>query len=112
MKGVRKAVLTGAFALTAAAGAQAQPGAGSDLLRQIGRAIQGSPKVVGDRTRSPYLEPAGTYWDLDQDGLEGIQHLRAGVTAVGGGAWTPATCSCSPWPIRPIASTPTNANGA
>ncbi len=85
MKGVRRAVLTGAFALTAAAGAQAQSGAGSDLLRQIGRAIQGSPKVVGDRTRSPYLEPAGTYWDLDQDGLEGIQHLRAGVTAVGGG---------------------------
>lgn len=34
---------------------------------------------------SPYLEPAGTYWDLDQENLEGAQHLRAGVTAVGGG---------------------------
>ncbi|HEL5613973.1 TPA: hypothetical protein ACOEBE_001204 [Stenotrophomonas maltophilia] len=85
MKGVRRAVLTGAFALTAAVGAQAQSGAGSDLLRQIGRAIQGTPKVVNDRVRSPYLEPAGTYWDLDQEGLEGVQHLRAGVTAVGGG---------------------------
>lgn len=53
MKGVRRAVLTGAFALTAAAGAQAQSGAGSDLLRQIGRAIQGTPKVVSDRAREP-----------------------------------------------------------
>lgn len=85
MKGVRRAVLTGAFALTAAAGAQAQSGAKSDLLRQIGRAIQGTPKVVNDRVRSPYLGPAGTYWVLDQDVLEGAQHLRAGVTAVGGG---------------------------
>ncbi|WP_253247595.1 MULTISPECIES: hypothetical protein [unclassified Stenotrophomonas] len=59
--------------------------AGSDLLRHIGRAIQGTPKVVSERSRSPYLEPPGTYWDLDQEGLEGVQHLRAGVTAVGGG---------------------------
>ncbi|UID80494.1 hypothetical protein J3U96_09040 [Stenotrophomonas maltophilia] len=62
-----------------------QAWADSDLLRQIGRVIQGTPKVVNDRVRSPYLEPAGTYWDLDQDVLEGAQHLRAGVTAVGGG---------------------------
>lgn len=62
-----------------------QARAESDLLRQIGRAVQGTPKVVSDRSRSPYLEPAGTYWDLDQEVLEGAQHLRAGVTAVGGG---------------------------
>src|SRR2546427_530406 len=62
-----------------------QARAESDLLRQIGRAIQGTPKVVSDRARSPYVEPTGTYWDLDQDVLEGAQHLRAGVTAVGGG---------------------------
>lgn len=85
MKSFRRAVLIGAFALTAAAGAQAQSGAGSGLLRHIGRAIQGTPKVVSERSRSPYLEPPGTYWDLDQEGLEGAQHLRVGVTAVGGG---------------------------
>ncbi|WP_369969252.1 hypothetical protein AB8E26_01395 [Stenotrophomonas rhizophila] len=62
-----------------------QARAESDLLRQIGRAVQGTPKVVSDRSRSPYLEPAGTYWDLDQEVLEGAQHLRAGMTAVGGG---------------------------
>jgi hypothetical protein len=62
-----------------------QARAESDLLRQIGRAIQGTPKAVNDRVRSPYLEPAGTYWDLDEDTLDGVQHLRAGVTAAGGG---------------------------
>jgi len=75
-----------AGALTLALAFQAQAGGGKGLLETIGRALGNTPRVVAEKARSPYLEPAGTYWDLDQEMLEGAQHLRVGrtVTASGG----------------------------
>lgn len=62
---------------------QAQAGGGNRLLETIGRALGNTPRVATERARSPYLEPAGIYWDLDQETLEGVQHLRKGRTSVG-----------------------------
>jgi len=74
-----------AGALTLALAFQAQAGGGKGLLETIGRALGNSPRVVAEKARSPYLEPAGTYWDLDQEMLEGAQHLRVGRTATASG---------------------------
>ncbi len=63
---------------------QAQAGDGKGLLETIGRALGNTPRVAAEKARSPYLDPAGTYWDLDKDTLEGAQHLRVGQTATGG----------------------------
>ena len=63
---------------------QAQAGDGKGLLETLGRALGNTPRVAAEKARSPYLDPAGTYWDLDQETLEGAQHLRVGQTATGG----------------------------
>ncbi len=73
-----------AGALTLALAFQAQAGDGKGLLETIGRALGNTPRVAAEKARSPYLDPAGTYWDLDQETLEGAQHLRVGQTATGG----------------------------
>ncbi|WP_314100947.1 hypothetical protein [uncultured Stenotrophomonas sp.] len=81
------AVVTGAFALTASMAVQAQDGA--SLLRQIGRAIASGPQASAQASKSPYRDPAGTYWDRDEDTLAGAQHVRAGLASTGsGGAQT------------------------
>jgi len=74
-----------AGALALALAFQAQAGDGKGLLETIGRALGNTPRVVAEKARSPYLEPAGTYWDLDQEMLEGAQHLRVGLTATASG---------------------------
>lgn len=74
-----------AGALTLALALQAQAGDGKGLLETIGRALGNTPRVAAEKARSPYLEPAGTYWDLDQEMLEGAQHLRVGLTATASG---------------------------
>ncbi len=74
-----------AGALALALAFQAQSGDGKGLLETIGRALGNTPRVVAEKARSPYLEPAGTYWDLDQEMLEGAQHLRVGLTATASG---------------------------
>ena len=74
-----------AGALTLALAFQAQAGDGKGLLETIGRALGNTPRVAAEKARSPYLEPAGTYWDLDQEMLEGAQHLRVGLTATASG---------------------------
>ena len=76
-------IVAGAAALAFACHAQA--GDGKGLLETIGRALGNTPRVVAEKARSPYLEPAGTYWDLDQEMLEGAQHLRVGLTATASG---------------------------
>lgn len=63
---------------------EAQAGDGKGLLETIGRALGNTPRMAAEKARSPYLDPAGTYWDLDEDTLEGAQHLRVGQTATGG----------------------------
>lgn len=69
-----------AVALTVSAGAHAQDARG--LLRQIGQAISGTPKAVSERARSPYLLPAGTYWDDgDPQVLDGYTRIRWGLAA-------------------------------
>ncbi|NCT86908.1 hypothetical protein GXB84_06135 [Stenotrophomonas acidaminiphila] len=70
-----------AGALTLALAFQAQAGSGKGLLETLGRALGNTPRAAAEKARSPYLDPAGTYWDLDQDTLEGAQHLRVGLTA-------------------------------
>lgn len=62
---------------------QGQAGDGKGLLETIGRALGNTPRVAAEKAR-PYLDPAGTYWDLDEDTLEGAKHLRVGQTATGG----------------------------
>lgn len=76
-------IVAGAAALAFACHAQASDGNG--LLDRIGRALGNTPRVAAEKVRSPYLEPAGTYWDLDQEMLEGAQHLRVGMTATASG---------------------------
>ena len=76
-------IVAGAAALAFACHAQASDGNG--LLDRIGRALGNTPRVAAEKVRSPYLEPAGTYWDLDQEMLEGAQHLRVGLTATASG---------------------------
>lgn len=76
-------IVAGAAALAFACHAQA--GDGKGLLDTIGRALGNTPRVAAEKARSPYLEPAGTYWDLDQEMLEGAQHLRVGLTATASG---------------------------
>ncbi|CAD2254785.1 hypothetical protein QSH46_003385 [Xanthomonas arboricola pv. juglandis] len=73
------AAAIGAFAMAASMAVQAQDR--GNLLQQIGRAITGAPQVSRDRAKSPYLDPQGTYWDLDQDELAGAQHIRAGLAS-------------------------------
>ncbi|MEA9709322.1 MULTISPECIES: hypothetical protein [Xanthomonas] len=73
------AAAIGAFAMAASMVVQAQDR--GNLLQQIGRAITGAPQVSSDRAKSPYLDPQGTYWDLDQDELAGAQHIRAGLAS-------------------------------
>ncbi|EKT4100060.1 MULTISPECIES: hypothetical protein [Stenotrophomonas] len=69
-----------AVALMVSAGVQAQEAKG--LLRQIGQAISGTPRTVSERARSPYLEPAGTYWDDgDPPMLDGYTRIRWGLAA-------------------------------
>ena len=75
----------GAFALALAF--QAQAGDGKGLLDTIGRALGNAPKTASQTARSPYMDPAGTYWDLDEDTLEGARHLRVGLTATGSGGY-------------------------
>ena len=75
-------IVAGAAALAFACHAQA--GDGKGLLETIGRALGNTPGVAAEKARSPYLDPVGTYWDLDQETLEGAQHLRVGQTATGG----------------------------
>ncbi|MFZ6695573.1 hypothetical protein ACO0J1_07320 [Stenotrophomonas acidaminiphila] len=74
-----------AGALTLALAFQAQAGSGKGLLETLGRALGNTPRAAAEKARSPYLDPAGTYWDLDQDTLEGAQHLRVGLTATASG---------------------------
>ncbi|ARQ89190.1 hypothetical protein [Stenotrophomonas maltophilia] len=90
------AAVMGVFALTASVAVQAQDGGG--LLRQIGRAITGTPQASVERAKSPYLDPPGTYWDLDADELAGAQHIRAGLASTASGGYH--TCDA-----RLIAST-------
>ncbi|MFA8629806.1 hypothetical protein QT937_013390 [Xanthomonas campestris pv. campestris] len=73
------AAAIGAFAMAASMVVQAQDR--GNLLQQIGRAITGAPQVSRDRAKSPYLDPQGTYWDLDQDEPAGAQHIRAGLAS-------------------------------
>ncbi|MBV6852686.1 hypothetical protein KWH45_04390 [Xanthomonas campestris pv. mirabilis] len=73
------AAAIGAFAMAASMAVQAQDR--GNLLQHIGRAITGAPQVSRDRAKSPYLDPQGTYWDLDQDELAGAQHIRAGLAS-------------------------------
>lgn len=75
------AAVTGAFALAASMAVQAQDG--GNLLRQIGRAITSGPQASGQASKSPYRDPAGTYWDQDDDALAGVQHIRAGLASTG-----------------------------
>ncbi|MEN9152576.1 hypothetical protein R5576_15160 [Xanthomonas euvesicatoria] len=75
----------GVFAMTAGMAVQAQDGGG--LLRQIGRAITGAPQASMERATSPYLDPPGTYWDLDTDELAGAQHIRAGLASTASGGY-------------------------
>lgn len=63
------AAVTGACVLAASMAVQAQDR--GNLLQHIGRAITGAPQASTDRGKSPYLDPQGTYWDLDQDELAG-----------------------------------------
>lgn len=72
-----------AVALMVSAGADAQDGKG--LLRQIGQAIAGTPRAAAERARSPYMDPAGSYWDLDDETLAGAQHLRLGLASTASG---------------------------
>lgn len=73
-----------AVALMVSAGVQAQEAKG--LLRQIGQAISGTPRTVSERARSPYLEPAGTYWDDgDPPVLDGYTRIRWGLAATASG---------------------------
>jgi hypothetical protein len=75
-----------AVALMVSAGAEAQDGKG--LLRQIGQAISGTPKAVDERARSPYLEPAGTFWnDGDPPVLDGYTRIRWGLAATASGGF-------------------------
>lgn len=74
----------GALTLALAFNVQAQAGDVRGLLKTIGRSLGNTPRVAAEKVRSPYLDPAGTYWDLDQETLEGAQHLRVGQTATGG----------------------------
>ncbi|MEA9920800.1 hypothetical protein [Xanthomonas campestris] len=69
----------GAAALVVSMSVQAQ--SGKDLLGKIGRALTGAPEVAAQQARSPYMDPAGTYWDLDEDTLAGAQHLRGGLAS-------------------------------
>jgi hypothetical protein len=69
----------GAAALVVSMSAQAQ--SGKDLLGKIGRALTGAPQVAAQQARSPYMDSAGTYWDLDGDTLAGAQHLRVGLAS-------------------------------
>jgi hypothetical protein len=75
--------VAGAAALALACRAQASDGNG--LLDRVGRALGNTPRVAAEKVRSPYLDPAGTYWDLDRETLEGAQHLRVGLTATASG---------------------------
>ncbi|MBB5863260.1 hypothetical protein [Xanthomonas sp. 3058] len=68
------AAATGACVLAASMAVQAQDR--GNLLQHIGRAITGAPQVSRDRAKSPYLDPQGTYWDLDQDELAGATSPR------------------------------------
>lgn len=77
------AAVTGAFALGASMAVQAQDG--ENLLRQIGRAITNGPQASAQASKSPYRDPAGTYWDQDEDTLAGAQHVRAGLASTGAG---------------------------
>lgn len=77
------AAVTGACVLAASMAAQAQDGA--SLLRQIGRAITNGPQASAQASKSPYRDPAGTYWDQDEDTLAGVQHVRAGLASTGAG---------------------------
>lgn len=75
-----------AVALMFSSGADAQDGRG--LLRQIGKAISGTPKAVGERARSPYLEPPGTYWDDgDPSVVDGYTRVRWGLAATASGGF-------------------------
>ncbi|MDV3514693.1 hypothetical protein [Stenotrophomonas sp. C1657] len=77
------AAVTGACVLTVSMAVQAQDGGG--LLRQIGRAISNTPQASVQTSKSPYRDPAGTYWDQDDDTLAGAQHIRAGLASTGSG---------------------------
>lgn len=93
------AAVMGAFALAASMAVQAQDG--GNLLRQIGRAIANSPEASVERSKSPYKDAPGTYWDRDEDTLAGAQHVRAGLASTGsGGALT-----CDPQLIAMTRST-------
>lgn len=75
-----------AVALMVSTGAHAQDATG--LLRQIGQAISGTPKAAADRVRSPYFEPAGTYWDDgDPPVLDGYTRIRWGLAATASGGF-------------------------
>ena len=75
----------GVLTLVVAFNVQAQAGDVKGLLKTIGRSLGNTPRVAAEKVRSPYLDPAGTYWDLDQETLEGAQHLRVGLTATASG---------------------------
>ncbi|UQY86234.1 hypothetical protein LQE85_12055 [Stenotrophomonas rhizophila] len=93
------AAVMGAFALAASMAVQAQDG--GNLLRQIGRAMTNGPQASAQASKSPYRDPAGTYWDQDEDTLAGAQHVRAGLASTGsGGALT-----CDPQLIAMTRST-------
>lgn len=77
----------GALALMVSSGAGAQTAEG--LLNILKQGARGAPKATAQQVRSPYPNPAGTFWDLDGETLHGAQHLRHGIAATGvGGAPT------------------------
>lgn len=81
------AAVMGACVLAASMAVQAQAQDRGNFLQQIGRAITGAPQASTERAKSPYLDPVGTYWDLDQDELSGAQHIRAGLASTASGGY-------------------------
>lgn len=77
------AVLAGAIALAVSTGASAQSTTASGLLRQIGGALSGKSGSQAKVSHPLYAEPAGMYWDLDGDTLDGVQQLREGLSSTG-----------------------------
>ena len=106
------AVLAGALALAVSTGANAQSATASGLLRQIGGALSGKSGSQAKVSHPLYAEPAGIYWDLDEDTLVGAQHLREGLSSTGHKESTCATWGCWPWPIPPTSCGLTNGSGA
>lgn len=76
--------VAGAAALMVSNGAGAQSAEG--LLNILKRGLGNARETAVQQAKSPYIGPAGMYWDLDpEDTLAGAQRLRHGRTSTGGG---------------------------